>query len=247
MSRIISKASLEGCADIYEARQLVAIQFDQPDHRSIVLADAASGTVLANNVPYASMPARIKCDIVNFAAAAARARAAEQQQEQIQSVLEQHPELFFKHSMLYVRVAINGVPDFLALVDTGAQSSVIGIKAAARAEVSRDDRVTGTVLGVGEQKVQGVAHIAHIKLGSCVFPAAFVVADLNPVLAARSYELILGIDFLRRNRAVIDMGREALVIDSETVPFLNTEEIRGLRRLHGDEQGARDEQTPGFR
>lgn len=83
-----------------------------------------------------------------------------------------------------------------------------------------DRRFEGVAVGVGTGKISGRIHSVPVKLGSQFLPCAFTVLEDNS-----GPEVIIGLDTLRRLHAVIDMKRDAIIIENEIVPFLKGSEI----------------------
>ena len=134
------------------------------------------------------------------------------------------PEAFVQNEMLRIRLAVNGVP-CLALVDSGAQTTIISSRTAERCGITRliDTRCAGMAVGVGTGKITGKVHLASLTLGGESFTASFTVMEKTDM------EFLLGLDLLRRFAAVIHLGKNVLQLHTSgkivEVPFLTTVEI----------------------
>ena len=97
--------------------------------------------------------------------------------------------------MLYVQVRVNGI-DVKAMVDTGAQMTIMNTKCAERCNVMRlvDRRGAGIAVGVGRQRIIGVVHMCQIQVGQDYLASSF------RILEDQSHELILGLDMLKRHQ-----------------------------------------------
>ena len=97
--------------------------------------------------------------------------------------------------MLYIECRVNGVP-VKALVDTGAQMTVMNMKCAERCNIMRlvDRRFASYAFGVGRQRIIGVVHLGQIQVGNDFLASSF------RVLEDQSHELILGLDMLKRHQ-----------------------------------------------
>ncbi|KAJ2842183.1 DNA damage-inducible protein 1, partial [Coemansia brasiliensis] len=92
----------------------------------------------------------------------------------MEAALEHNPESFASVSMLYISVMVNQVP-IKALVDSGAQASVMSRQCAEQCGIMRlvDSRFAGEARGVGRAKILGRVHNAQMKLGSQILMCSF--------------------------------------------------------------------------
>jgi DNA damage-inducible protein 1 len=136
----------------------------------------------------------------------------------LNSAMEHNPEAFASVVMLYVPAVVNGT-EIPAFVDSGAQMTIMSEKTAERCGILRlvDRRYQGVAKGVGEAKIIGRVHMAPIKVGGSFFYSSFTV------LEGEGMEFLLGLDFLSKHRACIDLAANPRCLrlgDSEAVPFL---------------------------
>lgn len=141
------------------------------------------------------------------------------------------PQSYIPTPLLYVRVHLNGVP-VDAIVDTGAQSTVINVETVFRCglDAKLDDRYAGGVRGVGAGlgRVVGRIHRAEIGVGSTTLDWKLSVLEEGP-------QMLLGIDIMANYGFDIDIGNRRLVIRQQnagsgdsievSVPFLLPEEV----------------------
>jgi len=138
----------------------------------------------------------------------------------MEAALEYHPESFGSVVMLFVPAKVNGV-EITAFVDSGAQSTIISKQCLERCHLSHlmDTRFKGVARGVGTANILGKVHLSDIQLGSEMFMCSYVVME------DFSYDLLLGLDMLRRHRACIDLELNCLRIHDTKVQFLPEHQI----------------------
>ncbi|CDJ51411.1 DNA-damage inducible protein, putative [Eimeria brunetti] len=141
------------------------------------------------------------------------------------SMAREHlPEGFGSVCMLYIDVAINGVP-CKAFVDSGAQQSILSLAFAEKCSLASliDKRFAGLALGVGKAPIIGRVHLAPLKLGTRFCPCSFIVLEDTKM------QMLLGLDMLKRYQMVIDLKKNALIVEGEEIPFLSEAQIdKGL-------------------
>lgn len=128
--------------------------------------------------------------------------------------LEVNPEAFVPYDLIFIHCKVNGV-SLTAMVDTGAQMSVLPLNLAKKCHVDWliDPRFKTITCGVGVQKSEGRIHELKIELEGMIFPNPFVV------LNGTNRFCIFGIDWLTKNRAIIDIPSRCLRIQGKTIPF----------------------------
>ena len=104
----------------------------------------------------------------------------EQIEHNLEYAYENTPEAFIKFSLLWVNVEINGVKT-IALVDTGAQSSIIPYDIAKTCHVDYliDQRFQTLTMGVGAQVSKGRIHALNVKVGNHVWTNSFMVVIIK--------------------------------------------------------------------
>ncbi|XP_019848992.1 PREDICTED: protein DDI1 homolog 2-like isoform X3 [Amphimedon queenslandica] len=127
--------------------------------------------------------------------------------------------------MLYVQVKVNGV-SVKAMVDTGAQMTIMNTKCAERCNVMRlvDRRGAGVAVGVGRQRIIGVVHMCQVQVGQDYLASSF------RVLEDQSHELILGLDMLKRHQCIVDLSKGVLRVGTTGAEthFLSEKEVEEL-------------------
>lgn len=143
--------------------------------------------------------------------------------ENMETAIEVNPESFGSVVMLFVDCKVNSVDGVKAFVDSGAQATIISKECAERCNILRllDPRFAGMAHGVGTAKIHGRIHYALLTLGSEVFEVSFTVMDA----VGGEYDMLLGLDMLRKHRASIDLAKDCLRIGTTEVPFLAEKDI----------------------
>ena len=118
--------------------------------------------------------------------------------------------------MLYVACTLNDQP-MKAFVDTGAQCTVITATCAQKCGLLAlvDQRFRGVAAGVGVARIAGRVNMATLRFGR----TAAVDTSITVMEQRGGPELLLGLDIMRRFAAVVDLGRNALIIGGESIPF----------------------------
>ncbi|KAI6231841.1 hypothetical protein M3Y95_00423800 [Aphelenchoides besseyi] len=161
--------------------------------------------------------------------------------EQYEYALEHFPESYIPIGLLHIHVKINGV-EVLAMVDSGAQQSIISTQIAKKCNIfdNVDERFFTKASGIGgTSKVRGRIHVCKLQIGNTHLSGPLDVLDENRV------EILLGLTFLRPNACIIDCKRNVLILNETEVPFLGEEQYkREVKRLGQQAIGSIDEDRP---
>ena len=116
-----------------------------------------------------------------------------------------------RHQLVAVHVSINGLRDFLLVVDTGAARMVISSRAARRLGLDLAHPIrTEALVGVGQTRPLPVIRLNAVQVGgSAVANLEASVLDLPPVFQADG---LIGLPFLRRFRVTIEFDTRSLVL-----------------------------------
>ena len=142
--------------------------------------------------------------------------------ENLNTAMENSPELFGHIIMLYVNMEVNGVK-LKAFIDSGAQSTIMSKRCAEKCNLHHllDERWSGIAKGVGESKILGRVHQAPVKVGDVHIPCAITVLEQDGM------EFLFGLDNLRRYQCSIDLQTNTLKFPSldVAIPFLSEGEL----------------------
>jgi len=142
--------------------------------------------------------------------------------ENFQKAMEHTPEVFGNVFMLYINCKVNGVPT-KAFVDSGAQKTIISSKWCEKCDLEGilDERFSGMAKGVGFQKIKGRVHYAMMEIEGKFFSTSF------DVLEGQDIDILIGLDFLKRHRANINLGSNELHLPNENLrtKFLGESEL----------------------
>lgn len=143
--------------------------------------------------------------------------------ENMELAFEHNPESFGSVIMLFVDCKVNGVSGVKAFVDSGAQATIISKECAERCNILRlmDSRFAGIARGVGTAKIHGRIHLTLLTLGTELFEVTFTVMDA----VGGGYDMLLGLDMLRKHQAAIDLANNCLRMGTAQVPFLQEKDI----------------------
>lgn len=166
-------------------------------------------------------------DVDPYSEEAQRRALEEIRQENVmrnmEAAMEHNPESFGSVVMLFVDCKVNSAAGVKAFVDSGAQTTIISKACAERCNILRlmDTRFEGTARGVGTAKIHGRIHLALLTLGQDVFEVSFTVMGA----VGGGYDMLLGLDMLRKHAASIDLRENCLKIGNSAVPFLAEKDI----------------------
>lgn len=97
-----------------------------------------------------------------------------------------------------------------------------------------DTRFSGMAQGVGTAKILGRIHLALMTIGTEIFEITLTVLDS----VGGSYDILLGLDMLRKHQASINLKDNCLQLGNTTVPFLGEKDIPASMR--GEELDPRE-------
>ena len=155
------------------------------------------------------------------AGAALQEQLAAEQARSVQASLQKQQQS--KQRILYVKTLVNG-RRMDALVDTGAESSVLSLGLAEDAGLLHlvDTRYAGVAVGVGAARIVGRIPSAPIALGKRVYNHPLIIIDND------SIGFLLGLDFLSDHNAMVNVRKQVLIIGSgrkkQRIRFLSQDE-----------------------
>ncbi|GMT06694.1 hypothetical protein PENTCL1PPCAC_28868, partial [Pristionchus entomophagus] len=139
-----------------------------------------------------------------------------------EEAMEKMPEAFVQVHMLYVKIVVNGAPTF-AFIDSGAQISFMALSFVQQANLEHkiDKRFQGIVSGIGgTDRMVGRIYSCEFEIGDAKFDAKVDVMN-------DKFDVLIGLDFMRRHRCCIDLARNRLSFNENTyAEFLSDAEIK---------------------
>ena len=136
------------------------------------------------------------------------------------------PETLFPVHMLYINIEINK-KKVIALVDTGAQSTIMCKKTAEECNLMNlcDERYQGIATGVGTSRILGAIHAAQLKINDKYLMCKITVIENNAI------GCIFGLDNMRSHGCIIDLKKGSLIFPTAGIEakFLSDGEIKKLK------------------
>ncbi|XGW28070.1 hypothetical protein V3C99_008128 [Haemonchus contortus] len=137
------------------------------------------------------------------------------------------PECFAKTPLLYLRCLLNG-KEVIALVDTGAQASIISMDAAKKCDMvdAIDDRFSVTASGVGGTR----ASLGRILATTVRIEGMDILCSFDVFASdVQDTDVILGLDTLTKNHAVINISERTIQFANlGAAPFIPAEEAEKI-------------------
>ncbi|OHT03641.1 Clan AA, family A2, retrotansposon aspartic peptidase [Tritrichomonas foetus] len=141
--------------------------------------------------------------------------------ENFLSTFDSSPELFIPvNSLYYIYGEINN-HKIEALVDTGAQISIMSLKLAQKLSIEFliDVNMIVNYTGIdGKNQAHGVINSVKMKVGNQIDRVRLVI------IKHRDDYCILGLDWIKRNHAVLDFNQEIITLRNKEKIKLHTHE-----------------------
>ena len=102
------------------------------------------------------------------------------------------------------------------MIDTGAQISIMPLSIAQECNVDYliDSRFSSMCVGVGAQVTKGRIHALKVQIDDFFWTSPFTVIE------GQIDHCILGIDWMTKNKAIVDVGNSRLIIGDKAIPFV---------------------------
>ena len=122
------------------------------------------------------------------------------------------PEMLIPTEMIILNGEINGLPVNI-LLDTGASTSVIFSNAINKLNLHEliDIEQSSMLEGIGKEKSLGQIWYIELKLNGNIYPISLVGSN-NRI---KDFDMILGINFLRSYKALIDFKNKTLTLNDK--------------------------------
>lgn len=148
--------------------------------------------------------------------------------ENLNRAYDENPEFFADVTMLYIKVSINGY-ELAAFIDTGAQRSLMTPALCEKCDLNHlvDQRFKMQVRGVGEKQSNGRIHSVPMVIGGEICNTSLTVLDLGGV------GLLIGLDWMKRFKAKIDLENNGIFIGNTFVEFLSEWEVKKMQTEFG--------------
>ena len=141
---------------------------------------------------------------------------------QLQQMTELHPELLIPGDLVFISVKINGI-ELPAMLDTGAQESIISYKMAKQVNLENqiDYRRKKKYHGVGHMDSIGTIYVVPMQIGTqhCL-STLNVFGDESPM-----DHLLIGINTIRSLGISLNFKKNCVEMSGEEVPFLTNTDV----------------------
>ncbi|KAK5970555.1 Peptidase A2 domain-containing protein [Trichostrongylus colubriformis] len=149
-------------------------------------------------------------------------------EQRLQRAASAFPECFTKIPLLYLRCSLNG-REVLALVDTGAQTSIISFDAVKKCDMidAVDGRFRVEANGVGGTR----SSLGRIFAGDVLISGMNIVCSFDVLPTdVQDADIIIGLDVLTKNQAVINISERTIRFENlGSATFIRAEEADKLK------------------
>lgn len=123
--------------------------------------------------------------------------------------------------MFYLNLKVNG-KHVQAFVDCGAQNTILSSKCAKEIGIEDliDTRFKGQAVGVGTSAIVGRIHCSQISISKTTVPAMLTI------LHSEQFDMLLGLDLMRRHGWILDAKNKCLKMGEDVVPFIPKDELK---------------------
>jgi hypothetical protein len=118
--------------------------------------------------------------------------------------------------LYYIKVQYNNIP-FYAMVDCGAQISIMSLTMVKKLGITDVKPINGVVKGIGQTKMLGKVKNCPLSI---VNQTMFIPILIDFIVLQNNNLIILGLDFLEKYKCIINCNFKMLHMNGNKVPLI---------------------------